>query len=60
VLSVRGPDAEATMSLAWLAPEEWRALLLAAGFAIEAHYGWFDRSRWRGGEDSIWIAQRPA
>jgi hypothetical protein len=57
---VRGPDAEATMSLAWLAPEEWRALLLAAGFAIEAHYGWFDRSHWRGGEDSIWIAQRPA
>jgi SAM-dependent methyltransferase len=60
VLSVRGPDAEATMSLAWLAPDEWRALLLAAGFAIEAHYGWFDRSRWRGGEDSIWIARRPA
>jgi SAM-dependent methyltransferase len=60
VLSVRGPDAETTMSLAWLAPEEWRALLLDAGFAIEAHYGWFDRSRWRGGEDSIWIALRPA
>src|SRR4029453_11489117 len=49
VLSVRGAEAETTMSLAWLAPEEWRALLLEAGFEIEAHYGWFDRSRWRGG-----------
>jgi hypothetical protein len=34
--------------------------LLDAGFAIDAHYGGFDRSRWRGGEDSIWIALRPA
>ena len=32
----------------------------AAGFQIEAHYGWFDRSRFRGGEDSVWIARRPA
>jgi hypothetical protein len=60
VLSVRGGEVETTMSLAWLAPEEWRSLLLDAGFEIEAHYGWFDRSRWRGGEDSIWIARRPA
>jgi SAM-dependent methyltransferase len=60
VLSVRGADSETTMSLAWLGPEEWQALLLGAGFEIEAHYGWFDRSRWRGGEDSIWIARRPA
>jgi SAM-dependent methyltransferase len=60
VLSVRGADTETTMSLAWLRPEEWQALLLGAGFEIEAHYGWFDRSRWRGGEDSIWIARRPA
>ena len=29
------------------------------GFEIEAHYGWFDRSRYRGGEDSVWIARRP-
>ncbi len=60
VLSVRGGEVETTMSLAWLAPEEWRSLLLGTGFEIEAHYGWFDRSRWRGGEDSIWIARRPA
>jgi len=60
VLSVRGAESETTMSLAWLAPEEWRALLLEAGFEIEAHYGWFDRSRWRGGEDSVWLTRRPA
>ncbi|MFL5930603.1 MAG: class I SAM-dependent methyltransferase [Gaiellaceae bacterium] len=59
VLSVRGPDAETTMSLAWVSPEEWRALLVEAGFDIDAHYGWFDRSRYRGGEDSIWVVRRP-
>jgi SAM-dependent methyltransferase len=60
VLSVRGADAETTMSLAWVSPEEWRTLLVETGFDVEAHYGWFDRSRYRGGEDSIWVAQRPA
>ena len=60
VLSVRGGDAETTMSLAWVSPDEWSTLLVDAGFEIEAHYGWFDRSRYRGGEDSVWIARRPA
>jgi SAM-dependent methyltransferase len=60
VLSVRGADAETTMSLAWVSPEEWRALLIDAGFEIDAHYGWFDRSLFRGGEDSVWLARRPA
>ena len=59
VLSVRGAEAEATMSLAWVSPDEWHALLLETGFEVEAHYGWFDRSRYRGGEDSVWIARRP-
>jgi SAM-dependent methyltransferase len=59
VLSVRGEHAETTMSLAWVSPEEWRALLLDTGFEIEAHYGWFDRSRYRDGEDSIWVARKP-
>jgi SAM-dependent methyltransferase len=59
VLSVRGTGAETTMSLAWASPEEWREALVEAGFEIEAHYGWFDRSRYRGGEDSIWVARRP-
>ena len=58
VLSVRGADAETTMSLAWVSPEEWGALLEESGFEIEAHYGWFDRSPFHGGEDSVWIARR--
>jgi SAM-dependent methyltransferase len=60
VLSVRGADTETTMSLAWVSPDEWRTLLLETGYEIEAHYGWFDRSPYRGGEDSIWVARRPA
>jgi hypothetical protein len=59
-LSVRGENAESTMSLAWVSPDEWRALLGATGFEIDAHYGWFDRSRYCGGEDSVWIARRPS
>jgi SAM-dependent methyltransferase len=58
-LSVRGPGGEATMALAWLAPEEWHALLARAGFDVEACYGWFDRRPYDGGEDTVWIARRP-
>jgi SAM-dependent methyltransferase len=57
-LSVRGREGEATMSLAWLSPLEWRMLLEQSGFEIEASYGWFDRSPYRGGEDTIWVARR--
>jgi SAM-dependent methyltransferase len=57
-LSVRGESGHTTMTLAWLPPDEWRALLERAGFEIEAHYGWFDRRPYRGGEDSVWIAVR--
>ena len=59
-LSVRGPDGATTMELAWLSPDEWAALIERAGFDIEAHYGWFDRRPYVGGEDSVWIARRPA
>jgi SAM-dependent methyltransferase len=58
VLSVRGGDVETTMSLAWVSPEEWGALLEDSGFEIEAHHGLFDRSPFHGGEDSVWIARR--
>ncbi len=57
-LAVRSDDASSTMELSWLSPSEWRALLEAAGFEIEACYGWFDRSPDRGGEDTIWVARR--
>jgi hypothetical protein len=57
-LSVRSGDAEATMTLSWLAPREWHRLLERAGFQVEACYGWFDRRPFAGGEDSVWIARR--
>jgi SAM-dependent methyltransferase len=57
-LTVRGQGRETTMALAWLSPEEWRALLEAGGFEVEACYGWFDRRPYAGGEDTIWIARR--
>ena len=58
-LSVRREgDAETTMALAWIEPDEWRALLEKSGFDVEACYGWFDRSPFTGGEDSIFVARR--
>ncbi|HEX6490117.1 MAG TPA: class I SAM-dependent methyltransferase [Gaiellaceae bacterium] len=56
-LSVRGPAAETTMTLAWLSAAEWRQLLERAGFRIEALYGWFDRRPYAGGEDMVWLAR---
>jgi len=57
ILRVRGSDGEAEMSLAWLSVPEWRALLADEGFELEGHYGWFDRSPWSGGEDSVWVCR---
>jgi SAM-dependent methyltransferase len=59
-LSVRGRKGETTMVLAWLAPDEWGALLEGAGFEIESCYGWFDRTPYADREDTIWIARRPS
>ena len=56
-LTVRGPAGETTMALAWVSPEEWRTLLEQSGFEVEACYGWFDRTPFTGGDDSVWIAQ---
>jgi SAM-dependent methyltransferase len=57
-LTVRGPDGETTMALAWLSADEWRALLEQSGFEVEACYGWFDRAPFKGQDDSVWIARR--
>ena len=59
VLRVRDATAESEMSLAWLSMQEWRQLLAEEGFEVEALYGWFDRSAWAGGEDSIWVCRLP-
>ena len=58
-LSVRGPEGESTMTLAWISPPEWAELIRLAGFELEACYGWFDRRPYAGGEDSVWVARRP-
>ena len=60
VLRVRDETAESEMSLAWLSMPEWRLLLAEEGFEVDALYGWFDRSPWAGGEDSIWVCRLPA
>jgi len=59
LLGVRGPGGETTMSLAWLPPARWTALVEEAGFEVLATYGWFDRKPYAGGEDTIWVARRP-
>jgi len=59
-LSVRGEGGATTFTLAWLSPDEWRALLERAGFQVIGCFGWFDRRPYRGGEDTVWIARRPA
>jgi SAM-dependent methyltransferase len=55
-LSVRDDTRESTMTLWWLEPQRWQALLAEAGFEVVACYGWFDRRPFEGGEDSVWIA----
>jgi SAM-dependent methyltransferase len=59
-LSVRDDERASTMTLAWLEPEEWHALLEKTGFEVLACYGWFDRRPYAGGEDTVWIARRAA
>ena len=57
-LSVRGESGATTFTLAWLSPDEWRALLEQAGFQVLGCYGWFDRRPYRGGQDTVWVARR--
>jgi SAM-dependent methyltransferase len=57
-LSVRGALGESTMTLSWLEPQRWQALLAEAGFDVLACYGWFDRRPFTGGEDTVWIARQ--
>jgi SAM-dependent methyltransferase len=58
ILRVRGEQGDAEMSLAWLSVPEWKELLRDEGYVVDAVYGWFDRSSWRGGEDSVWVCRR--
>ncbi len=56
-LAVRGETGETSMRLAWLPPDRWRELLAAAAFEVVACYGWFDRTPYSGGEDTVWVAR---
>jgi SAM-dependent methyltransferase len=57
-LTVRSGESKATMALHWLGAPEWLALLDAAGFEIEAMYGWFDRRPYADDEDMIFVCRR--
>jgi SAM-dependent methyltransferase len=57
-LSVRGPQGETTMRLAWISEPKWRQTLEDAGFEIERTYGWFDYRPYRGEEDMVFLAKR--
>jgi SAM-dependent methyltransferase len=57
-LSVRSDEVEASFTLHWLSPSEWRRLIDEAGFEVEALYGWFDRRPHVDEEDTIWICRR--
>jgi SAM-dependent methyltransferase len=57
-LSVKGEAGRASMRLAWLAPDRWRELLTQAGFEVLECFGWFDRTPYWGGEDTVWITER--
>ena len=59
-LQVRSRESRTAMRLSWLPVDDWRALLEATGFEVVACYGWFDLRPWAGGEDSVWLARRPA
>jgi SAM-dependent methyltransferase len=58
MLSVRDGESQTTMTLSWLEPARWTALLGEAGFEVEAVYGWFDRRPYDGGEDTVFVARR--
>ena len=59
-LSVRSDGALASFGLHWLSVAEWLRLLEAAGFTVEAVYGWFDRRSHDGEEDMIFVARTTA
>ena len=56
-LSVRDENAESTMVLSWLSPDEWRRLIERAGFEIEALYGSFDRRPFDAKREMIVVAR---
>ncbi|MGI8886719.1 MAG: class I SAM-dependent methyltransferase [Gaiellaceae bacterium] len=56
-LSVRSGDSGATFGLHWLSASEWLRLLDAAGFELEALYGWFDSRPYEDDEDMVFVCR---
>jgi len=56
-LSVRSGDSGATVGLHWLSASEWLRLLDAAGFELEALYGWFDSRPYEDDEDMVFVCR---
>jgi len=56
-LSVRSGDSRATFGLHWLSASEWLRLLDAAGFELEALYGWFDSRPYEDDEDMVFVCR---
>ena len=56
-LSVRSNGATTSFGLHWLSVPEWLGLLEAAGLAVKAVYGWFDRRPYDGEEDMIFVSR---
>jgi SAM-dependent methyltransferase len=54
-------DGGASISLHWVAPSEWDALLDVSGLELEARYGWFDRRPYDSeARELVAVARRPA
>ena len=56
-LSVRSDGSVTSFGLHWLSAPEWLRLLDEAALAVDAVYGWFDRSRHEGDEDMIFVTR---
>ena len=56
-LSVRSDSSVTSFGLHWLSVPEWLRLLDDAGLAVDAVYGWFDRSSHDGDEDMVFVTR---
>lgn len=54
-LSVRSDDSLTSFGLHWLSMPEWLRLLDEAQFTVDSVFGWFDRRRYDGEEDMIFV-----
>ncbi|HET8527719.1 MAG TPA: hypothetical protein VFL60_02320 [Gaiellaceae bacterium] len=57
----RGDRVDGTVQLWWCTRPEWEGLLEAAGFEVEALYGWFDRRAFdEESQEFVFVARKPS